>query len=179
MRLLNNFSLFLFTTLSQVAHGQSIIMVPFSEFSIEFPSKPTRNIIKYIGIDNVAGEAISYQLITNDSVLKAEFAPSEGPQSFNAMTDQKIKDQMLSYMVQNGLHGSHVYLEHKGSLRIGHGRGTKFISHNGKKIASTYQSVVYYGNNSILILYVAAKSSDFPTDTISKFLNSVKIESEI
>lgn len=141
-----------------------------SEFKVTFPSTPS---VRTISSDY--GTVEEATVATRDSTLRAEYGIMSEEQRVAAKTGS---DEVLQ---QGGLQAARTF---------GYSNATVSVTNTplGRKIVirgyKTIQGVPvliehhgYYGDRTIITLIVAAKSSEFPTESVSKFLRSVKRES--
>ena len=146
----------------------------FSEFVVTFPAKPKEQIVSFTGTDGIDADAISAELATRDGFLKAEFLAIADSRPIDAMSDDEVRKRALEYARHNGLKVSHAVVERVGGMRVATIRGTKILSSEGRDIAVTYMNKVYYGRRTLLTIYTGAPSASYPTDTITRFLASVR-----
>ena len=81
---------------------------------------------------------------------------------------------MNEYSVATGLSHPTFNYEENNLGKIGTIRAYKtLVDDNGNNVNITYFSKAYFGNSSIMILYVGCPSENYPTSSITKFLNSI------
>jgi len=135
--------------------------------------KPAEKIIGAFRGDGEYDEALSYELMVRETLLRAEFVRVPDPQMLAQRTDRELRKAMLDVYRQSGAENSGVDVEHKGKIRIVNGRGTKIILMEGHKVPVTYLNRSYYGERSILLLTIGAPAEVFPTKVVFPFLDSV------
>jgi hypothetical protein len=165
----------LFVAIALPCSAAQVVFAPsFSEFAVTFPAAPKEQTISFTGIDGIDASALAAELATRDGFLKAEFVPISDPKVLDAMGDDEVRKRALEYARHNGLKVSHAVVDRKDGLRVVTVRGTKILTSEGREIAVTYLNKVYYGRRTMLTIYTGAPSASFPTESITRFLASIR-----
>lgn len=96
--------------------------------------------------------------------------------SFIGIVDKEYVYSFLNqYSTHNGLSYPNFTYEENEMGKVGSVRGYKSMEDgSGNEIKITFFSRVYFGNRSVMILYVGCPSENYPTPPITKFLNSLR-----
>jgi len=133
-------------------------------FEVTFPEKHETK-----DVSTAIVEYEQAELVTNDSFFRVEcpYIALENPVS-------QIKTSLEMLGIADGLRGVTITNDSKSASYI-------FLKMRGYKdiaeIPTTYSVFAYYKDNSLLLLTVASKSKNYPTNSIHNFLSSVKIKS--
>jgi len=142
-----------------------------SEYTVEFPEKPT-----FKTLYTEAGTAEQATVITNDSVLRVEYGTLTAQQIngvVNSSEDQ-FNQVGLSIGKMVGYTGTSVS---SGKTALG-----RYLKIRGYKItegsSTLVEHLIYYGKNSVITLVTASKAENYPTKTITTFIETLKLNTQ-
>jgi hypothetical protein len=148
-----------------------------SEYTVSFPSKPT---VQRIYTGETEGLQAELILAKEGGILRAEFVQLSAEQARSllklageaqrALNENRIK-MALEYAKSIGLSRAAAELEDDNRGWCVVVRGYKEID----GIPVTYETKFYYGKRSVMSLTTASSSRRFPTPSISKFYESLKL----
>ncbi len=139
------------------------------EFAVVFPSRPN---IREVHMSTGDGFQAELVLPTEGCLLRAEsviFTPSHAV-SIRSVEVRVLTEQAMAMAEANGLSNPQVTSARNQLGRFVQVRGNKTI----EGTAATFEIIAYYGRSSMIILTVGAPSRDFPTASITNFLNSLR-----
>lgn len=145
-----------------------------SEYSVVFPARP--KLSHPSDETGMIWEKAELILIEHESVLRAEVVRFPGnPQPI--FTQLLVESAIREYAEHNGLLYTEYSYEESELGKIASVRGFKSLQDkNGREIKTTYRVVMYYGDESVMSVYVGCRSFNYPTEAIFAFLNSIRRE---
>lgn len=155
-----------------IVNVETVFAPATSDFAVTFSARPTVEEFEGITTDGVHLKGTRAELRTNDSFQRVEVVSM--PRGFSeGQTKESVISKLRDYAIHNGITAPEFKYEPTTLGRRASMRGTKILDDAGKLRAVTYENVVYYGDSSILSMYVGAPSESYPTTRIVDFLKSV------
>lgn len=143
-----------------------------SDFAVTFSAQPTIEEFDSVTTDGVMLKGTRAELRAIDSFQRVEVVPMSkgfGEKETRESAISKLRD----YAKHNGLTAPEFKWESTTVGRKASVRGTKVLEDAGKQRPVTFEAVFYYGETSLLCLYVGGPSESYPPTRVVKFLNSV------
>lgn len=156
------FSILIFSLLSTEAFGDTYFSPNNCEFSISFPSHYEAQ----YGYGPSGGRFDVASWAQRGSFLKAECAVINRPDTLQ----EYVRNTLTQAAKAFGLYGFTVTFSDKNAGKIATLTGYKNI----EELNVTYQISFFAGPRTALIVYTGAESRRYPTQEISRFINSVE-----
>lgn len=162
-------------TLEQEENYKSFIyQYPGNEYSVSFERKPkiTNSSAPFNGTF-LKAETAELVIPEYKSFYRAECF-NLAKSSIRNVNKEYIYNYLNEYSKYTGLSYPTFQYEETALGKIGSLRAYKTLTDDdGNKRKITYFSQTFYGEHSVMIIYVGCPSEDYPTPSISKFINSV------
>ena len=168
------FSLVLST--SGFAQTSQVVAPKFAEYSVTFPEHPKTTPMQTVARDGQDIQAIRVEVLQGSTLLRAEFAPTN-PGLRQQINKEFALAGLKQYALHNGIEHPEFFYEKSTLGPTARLRGTKILNRDGKDIAITIETRFYYGDSSVLSTYAAAPSTEYPSQRITRFLDSVRATS--
>jgi len=141
-----------------------------SEFSVTFPDTPDTGVATVARQDGIDVDVQYASIVLDDCILKAECYSIDMlfPNGFNS--DEALRAQALNYATTNGLAAAEAKVNRSDEYTVVSLRAAKTI--DGTPV--TYYNETYIGTMSVMILYTGTMASQYPTNHISAFLESIR-----
>lgn len=140
-----------------------------SALMVLFSIKPE---IQDVSANGLNGTMAQVRLEADTSFQRAEFYTFDSA-TMKSLTKDALFARLTQYAEANGLQNIDLAYSESSGMRVAGMRSTKYIEDSGRRIPCTYISRVYLVGNTYLGLMAGAPASRFPTEEISRFLNSV------
>lgn len=174
------FSLLFFSEIKQKSYGENynsngfVYHLQGNEFTITFENKPrlTKSSVPFNG-KYLTSEIAETYIQESRSMCKTECFNVDKSFMLN-INENYIYNYLRDYSVYNGLSYPTFQYEESSLGKVGSVRAYKTLTDdNGDKINVTYFSKQFFGEHSVMIIYVGCPSEDYPSTAITKFIDSV------
>ncbi|MEQ1845273.1 MAG: hypothetical protein ABL983_06805 [Nitrospira sp.] len=155
-----------------IVNVETVFAPANSDFAVTFSARPTIEEFEGIATDGGRLKGTRAELRAQDSFQRVEVVSM--PRGFSeGETKESVISKLRDYAIHNGITAPEFKYEVTTLGKRASMRGTKILDDSEKPRAVTYENVTYFGDTSIVSLYVGAPSESYPTTRVLQFLKSV------